>query len=327
MIDTYWTRGRPIPRILSSIDDLFTCGASLDEPFILSPANWQPGDRNQAPRLLQALLTADPSNLDDELPNVCDPKPLALVASENKKRRSSLRIAVNALENYEGGFPASASTGNYHYSSKQDEKVPNNTIKGVLEAPNGVQPLIKQGNVELQSQLFDLRESNDTNELYPTGNITLVHIHTSSNPTLLEQKVVMISRAPDILHTGDDDSESDDMEEDMYTAVESEGDMPEIEEPEVPEPDDDQPMDDEPKDDESDGSEFDRRNDSMEEIYNPKAMSDNLRQGETLYLPPNWKLQGRVKANDNAKGPACHGWVAIATWSIKLKAPLSSTQL
>lgn len=137
----------------------------------------------------------------------------------------------------------------------------------------------------------------------------------------------MISRAPDILRVGDDDSEGDDMEEDMYTAVESEGDMAEIEEPEVPEPDDDQPMGDEPKDDESDGSEFDRRNDSMEEIYNPKAMSDNLRQGETLYLPPNWKLQGRVKANDNAKGPACHGWVAIATWSIKLKAPLSSTQL
>ena len=124
MIDTYWTSGRPIPRIPFSVDDLFTCGVPLDQdPFILSPANWQPGEPERAPRLLQALLNADPSNLDDELPNDCDPKPLALAASKNKKRRSPLSIAIHAIENYEGGFPYHAPTGNYHYSSKPNEKV------------------------------------------------------------------------------------------------------------------------------------------------------------------------------------------------------------
>lgn len=182
MLDAYWTKGRPIPRISFSIDDLFTCGHPLDqEPFILSPETLQPREPERAPRLFQALLQADRSNLDDELPEDCDPKPLAIVTSRNKKQRSNLGIAIHALENNEGGFPVHTPTGDYRFSSKPDEKVsrndlypssefhsdscypqvPNSTINEVFEHPHGVKPLIKQGKVELESQRFDLRKSGE----------------------------------------------------------------------------------------------------------------------------------------------------------------------
>lgn len=153
--------------------------------------------------------------------------------------------------------------------------------------------------------------------------MTLVHFHTSSNPDLFEQRIVMIASDPNPpqpyyqlppAHDFDDDEPDDDEPDDNESEDDESEDY------------DNRDSDGVPEDDGSDGSDFNRRSEVMEEVYNPKAMSDNLRQGETLYLPPNWQLRGIIKPNDKAQGSARHGWGALVTWHFTPKVPLPTTQ-
>ena len=128
----YRTRGQPITRISSPIDDLFTCGAPLDKPLIFSPENWQPGEPDRAPKLLQALLSGEPSCL-DELPYDCDPKPLSLVASKNRDFHSYIKSAINHLENPMGKSPFGSGSSTVHKTFGPNEEVSETIVISMVE--------------------------------------------------------------------------------------------------------------------------------------------------------------------------------------------------
>ena len=139
--------------------------------------------------------------------------------------------------------------------------------------------------------------------------MTLIHLHTSSNPNRFEQKVVMIEHLPTNPQIGlghhhaagvamdDDLSEYYDAEEEESKREEANGLLEEI------------------------------KKDYTVGIENSLAISASLREGETLYLPPNWRFEGLIKGNDDPKGWAWWGWAVFAIWNFRPKLPLPKSSL